>query len=222
MKSLKVISSPFKKYIGLFATFLVPLGPAENWHHYAFENIQTNKIEFKKEGLFIEVKSSASPLVYVLPKERAVTSLFVKASVSGKIPKFKKPALQGQKHFDDFILRVGLIVKGDSRLNWFQRRLAPKWLNDMEDLLPNNLGIKKVLFFTTCQQPQLLNKEREHHLNSLLVEKCVALIKGVGQFNLPVEFGQPIEILGLWISSDGDQTKSQFKVNINKIKLSYK
>jgi hypothetical protein len=53
----------------------------------------------------------------------------------------------------------------------------------------------------------------------LLYETRISLLKGTGIFEMNHEFPEPVEILGLWISADGDDTNSIFDLNIKQITL---
>ena len=212
----------FKKNFPFFAFLLIPLNQSSNWHYYTFDNIPANQVSHQKQSLSIEVSKSASPLLYIFPKEKSVTKISISAIANGTLPRFPKIAIQGSKAYDDFTLRLGLIIKGESRLNWLQRQMAPSWVTNMEKLLPDNKGIKKVLFFTTCQQQNLFHKKRTHFLNSRFEEECVKLIAQPGDISFAKKLEKPLQVLGLWIGSDGDQTSSQFQVQINKIQINYR
>jgi hypothetical protein len=45
------------------------------------------------------------------------------------------------------------------------------------------------------------------------------LVKEEGHFNYKVKLDTPKSILGLWISADGDDTKSNYEVDISKLEL---
>ena len=223
MKSLRNTDLPSKSWKSwLFAFFLVPLESSQDWHQYNFKNIAPNVISHSSSGLKISVNQSASPLIFVFPKALSPQSLEIDAVFNGDLKIIPPNKSQGFKEHDDFLLRVGIIIEGRDRLNWFQRQLAPSWLADMEKMLPNNKGIDKVYFLTSCRQKKLLNKVRRHVLNTKLVEECVAYIKQNGSFKLKKSWSNSPKILGLWISSDGDDSQSRFEILIEKIKINYK
>ncbi len=215
-------NSDSKKWtLSLFATFLIPLGPSERWKNYTFSDIKPNKVTFSEEAVTLMVNHSASPLLYNLPETLDTTSVQVKATLKDSLQPLPQGAQQGEKNYDDFILRVGLILKGDDRLSWLQRRVAPAWLIEMEKQLPEDIGIDKVLFYTTCRQKQLVNKKRNHFLSSKLEEKCVTLLDGTGEFEISVNLEKPKKVVGIWLASDGDDLKQKFQLQIHKIELNY-
>ncbi len=213
-------SNKGRKYLPLWATLLIPLSPSSQWKNYQFNNIKPNSVTFSKAALRIQVNQSASPLLYSL-SETEVESIKVKAKVNETLKPLPKTAIQGEKGFDDFILRFGLIVKGDERLSWLQRRIAPNWLIEMEKQLPSDVGIKKVLFFTTCRQKAQLNKQRSHFLSSVLQETCVTLVESKGPFVIDVVLPAAENVVGLWLASDGDDLANRFTLEIEEILLNY-
>ncbi len=207
--------------LSLLATFLIPLGPSDRWKNYTFNDIKPNQVAFTEKAVTLTVDNSASPLLFNLPETLNTTSIRVSASLQGALRPIPQGSQQGEKKFDDFVLRVGLILKGDERLSWLQRRVAPNWLIEMENQLPAGVGIDKVLFYTTCRQKPLLNKKRSHFLSSKLEEKCVTLIDGPGDFEISVDLNVPEKVVGLWLASDGDDLKQKFQLQINKIEINY-
>lgn len=200
---------------------LIPLGQAPLWHNFKFTSIPANQVSHQGNQMRISVRQSASPLLHRFDAPTQVTGFKIKAKVSGQLPDLKAD-IQGRPQTDDFILRFGLIVKGRSKLNWFQRQFAPGWLVKMEKLLPNSYGIKEVMFFTTCQHQIIYQQLREHALDPSLKETCVKLIKETGSFEIDHQLEKPLEVVGLWIGADGDQTKAEFDLNLEKVEINYK
>lgn len=203
------------------ALLILPLNQPDQWHSFKFSTVDANKITHLERGLQIQVNSSASPLLFPFKQPKKITSLAVKAHFTGDIPNIPKNSLQGHPRWDDFVLRIGLILKGKNKLNWFDRQFSPDWLINMEKLLPNDFGIKEVHFYTTCQQDKLLNQKRTHIMDHHLKETCVFKINSDPHIHWNHKIENPQTILGIWISSDGDQTKAKFKLTIEELKLNY-
>jgi len=206
----------------LWATLVLPLGEAESWKIVDYGNIPAHRVSFTANTMKIQVQNSATPIVYPFEKPRFVTGLDVHALVSGALPALPTGLRQGQKGADDVTLRVGLIVRGNRKLNWLQRKIAPRWLLDLEKLMPQNYGIHHVEFICTCLQKDLLSKKRTHFLDSSLKEECVTLLERLGPFTLSKKWTQPMQTLGIWIATDGDDSQSRFDLTINKIEISHK
>lgn len=199
----------------------IPFSPTD-WQMVSFDGTPHHTYELNNNELNISVNKSASPLIYKMKAPVKVKSFKVSGFFKGALPQLPQGKTQGSKGADDFVLRLGFIVKGKQKLTWLQRLVAPSWLKKMERLLPDNHGIKEVLFFTTCQQASLLNKKRNHYLDPTLKETCILQIEKEGPIQMSHQLKNTQEILGLWISTDGDDSLAHFQLNIHSIELNYK
>lgn len=214
-------SNSNSKLCWFLASVLIPLQPSSHWKSYDYSKQKSNTVIWEQKQLKISVDQSSSPLVYSLPEPISLTEVLIKADYHGSFQKIPTNKTQGKRGADDFVLRFGLIFKGQNRLNWLQRQMAPDWLLAMEKQLPKNLGIKKVLFISTCQQQKLVGQKHSHFFNSLLEQECVTKLDKPGEFQLQKKFPSAQEIIGFWIASDGDDLKSKFELTIKSIEVNY-
>lgn len=200
------------------AALAIPLGTAGQWQVLEFRKIKPNIVHFSDQGMRIEVDGSGGPLVHKLPAPAKVKGL----SAAGKYtPKLKFPdgVKQGDKRGDDFGVRIGLVVKGEKRLSWVKAKVAPKWVNKLYELAPKDTGIDRIEFVNIVEDKTLLGKHRTHPKSDHLVERFVAATADDGSFTLNYEWKEPLDVLAIWISSDGDDTKSNFIVDLKEILL---
>ncbi|MBT8086873.1 MAG: hypothetical protein KJO46_02505 [Gammaproteobacteria bacterium] len=188
------------------------------WEPLTFSSIEPNRVAIDNGALRISVQSSASPLVHRLEKPTRITGISVAASWSGRL-ELAEGATQGEKGADDFVLKFGIVEAGDQTLNWLQRRIAASWIKRLYSLAPRGTGVRRINFLSTTQQPELLGTRRTHPLNGLLQEERITLLKRPGAFAMTHRFDEPVDVLGLWISSDGDDTGSSFDLVITRIEL---
>jgi hypothetical protein len=207
------------RWLPVLAMILIPLEESSQWKPFLFSNVAPNKVEFQDKQLKISVNNSASPLLYALKKPLWLESFLVKAKIEGDFPELKCSGVQGFKKCDDFILRFGLIVQGEKRLNWIQRQLAPEWLVEMEKQVPKAMGIEKVRFYSTCRQKKRLNEIRKHYMSSKFEEECITFLEGSKEFQLQKKLAQPVKVIGLWVGSDGDDLNESFELKIEAIQL---
>ena len=197
----------------------IPLSSKGNWYILKYDSLAENYVTFSDDGLSIKVDKSASPLIYPLTDE---LFLIEKVSITGQVDKLvsiKNPDHQGQKGFDDFNLRFGLVLLGSNRLNWFTRKIAKKWIIEMYNLAPKNQGISHIDFLNAVLSPSRLNIVRTHPLSEYIKERNVWLMDKPGAFSYSHTFSEPRHTVALWISVDGDDTKSSFTLNIKQIQL---
>lgn len=204
----------------LFAALLsIPLSTSTNWEVLTFRNIPSNKVEFTKLGLNISVDKSASPLIYKLPKSEPIFQIEVEGRIVSGSLKLANPKEQGIKANDDFVLRLGLVAEGTKKLNWVQRTAAPAWIKRLHEVAPKGKGIDAIYFYEVSQDPSLIGNKRTHPLSDLMKEEVVATVGSDGKFQFTKTLDAPLPVLGLWISSDGDDSKSTYQVLITSINL---
>lgn len=197
---------------------LVPFNPSQ-WHSLQYRSIPPNTVQFSKDHILIKVKNSASPLIYPMTNNPlSLTGIAIEGQID-RLIHITTPDQQGKDGLDDFILRMGLVLIGHNRLNWLKRQIAPKWIIKMHDLAPANQGIDHIYFLSAVQSSNLLNVQRTHPLSQYIKEHYVWLMNKPGDFSYSYRFQIPKQTVALWISSDGDDTQSEFNLTIKKISL---
>jgi hypothetical protein len=197
---------------------IIPLTFQGAWNLESYSKIPPNIVTFSSSGMAIKVNQSASPIVYSFGKEKIISELIISGEFKG-LPKFTDTSLQGQKKFDDYALRIGLIVSGEKRLSGIKKIFSPEWIKRIYASIPSDSGIDYVQFYNVTQNQALLNSSRIHPTSDLIHENFFAFVKEDGHFNYSIKMDSPKIILGLWISVDGDDTKSSYEVDISKIEL---
>lgn len=216
----------FVKSLSLFITLsLLKLSAAQinvpmergQWKLLTFRKIRPNQVEFKNGNLVITIDKSASPIIYTLNTPMAVKEIEVSVKIDGLLKLDQD--LQGSKSNDDFRFRLGLVYVGEKTLNSFQRLFAPKWVRTLYELAPKEKGIDHVHFFNTWSDVRIKGKERTHPASDLLRESFVLEVESDGTLRQKISPNPNKKIAALWVSSDGDDTGSKFKVTIGKIVL---
>lgn len=129
----------------LARSMVLPLGDPTNWQLLQYSRLPPHRVRFASAGLEIAVEGSAMPLIHVLPGRLRVGSIRVKGRVEGAL---RLPAgRQGEKKYDDYVFRVGLVEPGTRTLNFVQRPLAAAWVRKLFELAPKGSGISGIHFF---------------------------------------------------------------------------
>lgn len=219
MKRLSSLFALASAVIALQAQAIeVPTRSLDGWSTLSFNNVDANDVSIVESTLHIAVDGSASPLVYKLEEPVLISGVTVVAHWSGEL-RIPAGVEQGDKGADDFVLKFGIVESGEQTLNWLQRRIAADWIEQLFDLAPKGSGVERILFLSTTQSRSQLGSSRRHPLNDLLYERRVRHLEGTGQFTMTEQFESPIRTLGLWISSDGDDTNSRFDLGLQRITL---
>lgn len=197
---------------------IIPLN-VNHWKQFEFRSIKPNVVTTTNQNgdhLKISVSESASPLIYKFEKSKKIKSISVEATLlSGDLN--LHGISQGDSGADDFILRVGLVAKGNQQLNFLQKLVAPIWVKELHKLGKDSTGIEKIYFYNVSSG-DLSWQERTHPKTRLISEKIIKKIDGNKiEFTLIPDTKK--EYLGLWISSDGDDSKSSFEIQIDKIMI---
>jgi len=185
------------------------------WHTVKYSKIKPNVIKQIKKSIEISVNNSSSALVFKFDQIKVIRRVKIKAKLKGLINYHGSPP--GSEDADDFPLRVGFILKGNKKLNFFQKRIAPDWLVQLDKISSTNGGLDKVhslIFYT--ENPKF--KKREHPLSSYFFEEAATQFIDF-KLDTTHSFLKELEIIGIWLSSDGDDTKSSFSVIIESIVL---
>ncbi|MBX2867124.1 MAG: hypothetical protein KTR18_00505 [Acidiferrobacterales bacterium] len=187
----------------------------KDWHLLSYRGIPSHTISNTQGALSVSVKRSASPLITLLDNPRSVKELDIKATIVGDL--VLSEVTQGNKGADDFRLRVGLIFAGHTVVDPFQLSVAPSWIKRLHTLLPKNLGVSHVQFWNTYLDASLANQQRIHPTTDRWRENFVLEVDAEGKIQQRLEISETAKLLGIWISSDGDDTGSCFEVKIERL-----
>lgn len=196
----------------------VPVDDLQQWTVLSFSNIPPNRVSVVDGALLVEVRGSASPLIYKFDKPVRIGGITVDATWTGAL-QIPEGAKEGDKGADDFVLKLGIVEAGERRLNWLQRSIAADWIKQLFKLAPKGSGVERINFLSTTQQKGQLGTSRQHPLSDLLYESRITYLDTPGPFEMTYKFPQRVETLGLWLSIDGDDTGSNFDLQIKQITL---
>lgn len=196
-------------------TLRVPLNDERRWHALKYDKRTPHTLRFTESGLEVSVRRSAMPLFCPLAQAVRVNSIHVKGRIIGRIE--VAPEKQGKKGYDDYSLRVGLVEPGAATLTVRERRAAADWVKALLDLAPAGRGITKVHFLNLGVDRSEIGRTRQHPMRKLLEEEVVAAPQSDGSFDFVHVFNPPMEVCAVWISADGDDTKSSFQTIINQL-----
>ena len=198
-------------------TFVLPLDKTNGWQFLSYRKIPPNKFRAATNGLEIAVTNSAAPAVFPLTNGLQVAGLRASGKITGslKIP----PGKQGDKGFDDFMVRIGLVESGSRTLSWREKIISADWVKKLFALAPPGKGIGKIHFFNVGTEAKQIGHSRTHPLSNLMKETIVAVPDSNGDFAFTNRLAKPLNVIAVWISCDGDDTKSSFVVTLNRTEL---
>lgn len=190
----------------------VPLEDSR-WVALSFNKIPKSQVAFKEGSMVVSVDKSAGPLVHKLDQPAALKSIRVKGEWKGS----KK--VESGPFDEDSILRVGLVVLGDKKLNAVKRLFAADWVKKLFALAPAGAGLDKIYFFNLTNREDMIGKKREHPKSDLIVERIEKAVAAEGKFDWEIQVSPPLNTAALWLSIDGDDTGSAFELTIRELVL---
>lgn len=201
----------------LAGAIALPVQQTGGWQLLEYDRLDANDVTFTREGMMVKVDQSASPIIYPLDDPRTVTRVSVSGNLSNLLNLL--PNTQGQKSNDDFSLKVGLVVAGDKTLNPLQKLVSAKWIKRLFDLAPKGTGVEKIYFLNAVQEKNLLGQQRQHPLSDLIYENNVWLLDKTGDFTFSYSLEVPQQVIAVWLSIDGDDTRSKYTITIKSLVL---
>ena len=203
------------KFFPLYLSMIIPLDLTA-WKEIKFDKIKANKVEVVEDSLNIKIENSSSILIYPLQEAKELNKIKISGKLIGNLNFTKN---QGNENFDDFTLKIGFIVSGDKKLSGLKKLFAPKWIKDLHLLIPKETGLSHLELFVAVKDKKLLNTNRLHPLSDLFHENFIFDLSKEGNFNFESKTKSKFKVVGLWMSSDGDNSKSQYSIQINSLEI---
>ncbi len=197
----------------LLAAVMIPLSSPTGWQELKFSKITPNKNIFSQQGLEVAVDHSSSPLIFPLKEPLQVTGFKAEIEIEGNMNSFSgRPP-------EDAYLRLGLVVPGKRKLNMMERMIATEWVKKLFELAPKDSGVDKIYFFNLGDSA--LGHSREFPgSKGLMVEHIIAVRDpGVKKVVFAHKLDKPLTAAALWLSVDGDDTKSTYKLRLKSLIL---
>lgn len=202
----KLLKSKFLTGL-LYGAFLIPM-PSKNWLDLKYSKLPQNQVLMSK-SIQIKVNSSASPLFYTFKVPINIDKLIVEGSafVTKKI----------KKELDDSYFQIGVIYVGDYRPNSFIKMFLPEWMKILLKV-GKDKGLSEIHFYGVSDKiDKKIKKQKVRDLK--LVFQEISRIDEKGEFRLNMTLKNNKKVLGLWIRSDGDDSKAEFITTIKSIKV---
>ena len=205
-------------FFALFTAVIAAIGTATDWHSLQFRRIPPIQHQVRDGKITLEVKSSAGGLVRLLPKGTRVKAFIVTGSVKGDLKLDAKHLWE--KGNDDAYLRVGLIAEGGRRLSQLERLMAPDWITTMDDVLgADGRAPSAIHSHLLVPHASWIGKQRANPSMKQLVDYIDATPGADGRFTMLVELPEALNLVGLWLMADGDDSGSTFTVSVDSLEL---
>ncbi len=177
-----------------------------NFKSITYKGIAPTQYQLREKLLIATVNSSASTLLLPFSKPQLVKRISFKWKISGKL-KLKTAAIEASKQGDDSYFRVGLMVSGKaSSIPFF----APSWIKLTRQYLKHPSDGMQVYFVNAQHVPG--TTWFSPYSSSIKNFSVASVGTGSDYQKVTINLKQAVSTVGLWLVSDGDDTKSSFKV----------
>lgn len=186
---------------------------ADNFEHIEFRRIKSNYHTYQNQQLQIYVDDSASFLMKPFENIKKVSQVKFKWRSKGA-PKIKNAQHEEQRVGDDAVFKLGLLLEGKDS---FPNPLLPSWMKRVEKLLkyPSENMIYLVVGAKHATGEQWANP-----YNKRVTMIAIDSVKdNQGWQQSSYHFEMPVNVVALWLMSDGDNTDSKFTVFIKDINI---
>lgn len=146
------------------------------WKQVSYRKLTPNQVEYKADAMLVSVDSSASPIVYKLPQGQSVKKIKYKIEVDG----LDLAAISSHKKLkEDSCFRVGLVLEGKQKLNFFQRKVAANWILELFKLAPEGKGLSHIEFYNIGWLKSQNGEKRTHPASDLIKENWMTSVEDV-------------------------------------------
>lgn len=191
----------------LFSIILIPVTNTGIFFDLEYSKLTPNKVLIEKD-ITVQVASSASPLFVKIDPARPIKEI----KASGVISIQEKITLNQE----DSYFQLGVIYQGDYRPNFITKKFLPEWLLKVLDM-NKDVGIGQIDFHEASYPGEEV--DREDSIRSIkMTFKTQGMVDSNGKFQLSIK-PRKENIIGLWLRSDGDDSKAKFSVKVTSLIL---
>jgi hypothetical protein len=186
---------------------------ASQFEHIPFDRIAPAKYTFTNNTLVIDVNKNASFVLQPFKSIIKVSAVSFDWKSTGTLD-VKSREMEASREGDDFYLRIGLMVEGKAdSINPF----SPAWIKKVKNLLqhPSN----RLIDIVTGAKHAAGETWQSPYDSSVTMIAAKSSGIGNGWSHAEHHLDATVEVVGLWIMADGDNTGSAFTTRIKNLEL---
>jgi len=190
----------------------VPL-QSDVFEHISFSRIKANRYTYHDQQLQIDVDGSASFLMMPFDTVRQVNKVSFEWRSDG-VPHVKDSLHEKKRGGDDAVFKIGLLLKTENSL---PNPFFLSWIKQVDKLLkfPSD---HLVYLVPNAQHPVGEQWENPYnHRATMISVNSHAEISGWQACSY--NFQQPLDVVGIWLMADGDNTNSSFTSHVKNIRI---
>ena len=187
----------------------------QNGKKIHFDDIPVNKFLESKDGRELKIMVDRSSSLYVIPfaQPRTIKQLQFEFKISPTFQYTSKSKLD-EKAFDDWPLRVNLLIHGEAPIIPF---FAPAWIKAIAEYMMHPSDAMRSIVPVT--KPELRTTWESPYASSIL-HTGVLVDSDLSKFQKVVQkYPKPQKISGVLILADGDDTKQKFTAFLKNLRM---
>lgn len=183
------------------------------FEHIPFDRIAPAKYTFTNNSLVIDVNKNASFVLQPFNRIIKISAVSFDWKSTGTL-NVKNREIEASREGDDFYLRVGLMIEGKAdRINPF----SPDWVKKIKDLLhhPSN----RLIDIVTGAKHAAGETWQSPYNSSITMISVKSIGIDNGWSHAEHHLDEAVDVVGLWIMADGDNTGSTFTTRIKNLEI---
>lgn len=183
------------------------------FEHIQFKDIEPNQFEFRDNILAINVNKSASFLLQPFQQIKTISKVSFDWKSHGTLNVNSKD-VEASREGDDAYLRIGLLIKGKPPVISF---FAAGWIKKIKTLLhhPSN----RMAYVVSGAQHSAGETWESPYTSSIHIISAKSSQLNDNWMRAEHRFTVAIEVVGLWIMADGDNTGSSFSTQLRNLEI---
>ncbi len=185
----------------------------ENFEHIQFKRIKANNYTYQDQQLKIEVDNSASFLMVPFDNVQKVSKVSFQWRSAGE-PAIKNEEHEEKRNGDDAVFKLALLLRADDTLF---NPLMPAWMKRVDKLL--SLPSEEMIYLVVGAKHAAGERWINPYNDRVKMIAMKSDVNADGWLRASYTFDQAVEVVGLWLMSDGDNTGSKFTTKVKNIVL---
>ena len=181
--------------------------------HIEFGRIPANKITITDSTVTFNVMKSASFLMQGFDKVMPVKQVDLSWKSEGR-PALRDTDQEKQKAGDDAVVKLGLLLRAEKeRFNPF----LPAWMKQVREGLSYP---SEMMIYLVADSRHDAGQRWANHYNERITMISMLDVQNMdGWYQSSIEFDEPVEVVAIWLMSDGDNTGSSFVTTVREVIL---
>lgn len=181
--------------------------------HIEFGRIPANEISISDGAVTLNVMKSASFLMQGFDQVMPVKQIDMSWRSEGG-PALRDAGQEKQKAGDDAVVKLGLLLRAEKeRFNPF----LPRWMKQVREGL--SYPSEMMIYLVADSRHDAGQRWANPYNERITMVSMLDVQTGDGWYQSSIEFDEPVDVVAIWLMSDGDNTGSSFVTTVREIIL---